>query len=513
MQSLYEPGPHPVDVARFAWRHKGKILLTFLAGIVCTLVYLSLAERTYRSDSKLLVRIGRESITLDPTATTGQFVAMADSRESEMHAVEELLASRLLAEKMVDQFGPDVILEKRPGKKPLNERLAWLNDYNLNPLRVYSLRDKAIKAVRKNLGVSAGKKSNVLSVSYESGDPQLAHDVLEALLAAAREEHIKVHRTTGSQAFFESQRELLRADLLQQEQKLREFKDANGVAALATQRDTQVGLIASLQGDLLRARSEQSAVQAELELRRRQLVDQPTLVVTEQTTGQPQTAKQTLRERLYELEVREQELAARLKDDAPQLVHIRTQITELRRIMGEEQVATETKKGINQTHQAVELALQERQAQLVAITARAQSLETKIAATSEGLKKLNAAELDLTRLEREIDLARASYRKYSENLEQVRIDQELDAAKISSLNVMQPPSKSVTPVSPQPLPTLALGIFGSAMASVVVALLCHRPERPRRTGQSPARPVARDSAPASPPARPRRSEAVPASPR
>jgi uncharacterized protein involved in exopolysaccharide biosynthesis len=513
MQSLYEPGPDPVDVARFAWRHKGKILLTFLAGVVATLAYLSLAERTFRSDSKLLVRIGRESITLDPTATTGQFVAMADSRESEMHAVEELLASRLLAEKIVDQFGPDVILEKRKGKKSLSEKLAWLNDYNLNPLRVYSLRDKAVKAVQKNLGVSAGKKSNVLSVSYKSSDSQLAHDVLDALLAAAREEHIKVHRTTGSQAFFESQRELLRADLLEKEQQLREFKDTNGVAALATQRDAQVGLIASLQGDLLRAKSEQSAVQAEVDLRRRQLNDQPTLVVTEQTTGQPQTTKQTLREKLYELEVREQELAARFKDDSPLLLHIRTQITELRRIMGEEQVATETKKGINQTHQAAELALQERQAQLVAITARAQSLESKIAATSEGLKKLNAAELELTRLDREIELARASYRKYSENLEQVRIDQELDAAKISSLNLMQPPSLSATPISPQPLPTLALGIFGSAMASVVVALLCHRPERPRRIGQSPALHVSRDAAPASPPARPRRSEAVPASPR
>ena len=209
MENLYEPGPAPVDVARFVWRHKGKILLTFLAGIVGTVAYLSLAERTFRSEAKLLVRIGRESITLDPTATTGQFVAMAESRESDMHAVEELLASRSSAEKIVDQFGPEVILEKRPGQKSLSERLAWLNAYNLNPLRVYSLRDKAIKAVQKNLGVSAGKKSNVLSVSYKSSDPQLAHDVLEALLAAAREEHIQVHRTTGSQAFFESQRELL----------------------------------------------------------------------------------------------------------------------------------------------------------------------------------------------------------------------------------------------------------------------------------------------------------------
>ena len=128
---------------------------------------------------------------------------------------------------------------------------------------------------------------------------------------------------------------------------------------LAVQRDTEVGLISSLQGDLLRAKAELSAVQAEVDVRRRQLRNQPAMVVTEQTTGQPQTARQTLREKLYELEVREQELAARLKDDAPQLIQIRTQIAESRRIAGEEQANTETKKGINQTHQAAELALQE----------------------------------------------------------------------------------------------------------------------------------------------------------
>ena len=51
-------------------------------------------------------------------------------------------------------------------------------------------------------------------------------------------------------------------------------------------------------------------------------------------------------------------------------MQIRTQIAEARRIMGEEQINTETKKGINQTHQAAELALQEREAQLVALAAR-----------------------------------------------------------------------------------------------------------------------------------------------
>src|SRR5262245_18002338 len=240
MEDLYQPETPPLDLMRLVWRHKGKMTFIFLAGVAATLAYFSLAPRIFQSEAKLLVRIGRESITLDPTATTGQFVAVPESRESDLHAVEELLASRAIAEKIVDQFGPEVILEKRPCSKPLGEHLAWLEPYNLNPLRVYSLRDKAIKALTKNLGITAGKKSNVLSVSYKAEDSQLAHDVLEALLVAAREEHLRVHRTRGSQAFFESQRELLREDLAKEEQRLRDFKDQQGLAALGTQRDTQV---------------------------------------------------------------------------------------------------------------------------------------------------------------------------------------------------------------------------------------------------------------------------------
>src|SRR4051812_46644660 len=141
MESLYEPPDSaPLDLEYFLWRHKGKIALTLLVSVAVTLAYLSLAPRRFQSDAKLLVRIGRESIMLDPTATTGQYVAMAESRETELHGVEELLASRSLAEQIVDQFGAGVILEKRSGSKSLGDRLAWLDAYNLNVLKVYSVR-------------------------------------------------------------------------------------------------------------------------------------------------------------------------------------------------------------------------------------------------------------------------------------------------------------------------------------------------------------------------------------
>jgi uncharacterized protein involved in exopolysaccharide biosynthesis len=510
MESLYQPPQSTLNIGRFVWLHKGKMTATLVTGLALTLAYLSLATRQYRSEAKILVRIGRESVTLDPTATTGQFVAMAEPRDSELHAVEELLASRAMAEKVIDRFGPEAILEKRPGSKSLGQRLAFLDGVNLNPLRVYSLRDKAVKAFAQKLGITAGKKSNVLSVSFKAEDPQLAHDVVEEIVTIARNEHVRVHRTSGSGEFFETQRQQLAQELTRQEQQLREFKDAHGLAVLTTQRDAHVGLISAVQADLLRAKADQSAAQAEVELRRQQLRNQPAMVVTEQTTGQPQTARQTLREKLYELEVKEQELAARLKDDAPQVMHIRAQIAEARRIVAEEQMNTETKKGINQTHQAAELALQEREAALVAITARTQSLEGKVASATEELKKLNAAEMELAGMERELDLARANYKKYSENLEQARIDGELEAAKISSLNLMQAPTLSPTPTSPQPLPTLAVGAVLSVMAALGLALLNHQPATRRmpRVRRASARRREEDRS-----TRGRRGEPAPAAPR
>ena len=77
------------------------MLAALIAGLIVTVLYLALAPRKYRSEAKLLVRMGRESMTIDPTATTGQFVAPAEARDAELHAVEELIASRAMAEKIV----------------------------------------------------------------------------------------------------------------------------------------------------------------------------------------------------------------------------------------------------------------------------------------------------------------------------------------------------------------------------------------------------------------------------
>ena len=71
---------------------------------------------TYRSQAQLLVRLGRENVAIDPTATVGQTpaVSIPQSMENEINSAVVLLKSRVIVEKVVDSLGPRVILGAEP---------------------------------------------------------------------------------------------------------------------------------------------------------------------------------------------------------------------------------------------------------------------------------------------------------------------------------------------------------------------------------------------------------------
>ena len=99
------------DIYYVLFRHKWKIILFFLAVVITVTIGTFQAPEIYRSDAKLLVRIGRESVTLDPTATTGHIISIGQSRQAEINSELEILKSREIAEKVVDAIGLEAILK------------------------------------------------------------------------------------------------------------------------------------------------------------------------------------------------------------------------------------------------------------------------------------------------------------------------------------------------------------------------------------------------------------------
>ena len=59
------------DVLRTLFRHGRKACAVFLGVMAVVVLATVCTPRTYRSEGALLVRLGRENVTLDPTASLG----------------------------------------------------------------------------------------------------------------------------------------------------------------------------------------------------------------------------------------------------------------------------------------------------------------------------------------------------------------------------------------------------------------------------------------------------------
>jgi uncharacterized protein involved in exopolysaccharide biosynthesis len=221
------------DLYAVLFRHKTRILLFFCIVMVTVTLGTFLASEVYESDAKLLVRLGRESVSLDPTATTGQVVNIGQDRENEVNSELAILLSREMAEKVVDAVGAKMLLEGPDEISYVGDSLLarmWHQMKALfrlpavalaklfpDPIEELKERDRAVRLISKKLVIEASKKSSIINISYEAQTPGLARDVVSRLIGFYLDKHITVHRTNGSYQFFDQQKEELHSALLKTE--------------------------------------------------------------------------------------------------------------------------------------------------------------------------------------------------------------------------------------------------------------------------------------------------------
>ncbi len=481
MISVARPQPHS-GVTRAIGRHSFKIIAALALGIVGALAYTAIAPVYYGSEAKIFVRIGRESVSLDPTATTGQTVSVQDSRENELNSILEVLTSRAILEGVVDDLGPSVILGRDGKRDPIAEvdladashnptQAAPTIMQKLNPLTDYSRRDDAIQRLSKRLTVTNPKKSDVITIFCEGQSPDITRQIVEKVIELARDAHTRVNRIAGSQDFFAEQTNAERTQLNSLETKLRDLKDRSGIASLQQQRELHLKQIGELQQELLRTDRTLQAAGVQNTALQNRLSKQPATVITSETTGMPVTAASAMRGQFYTLQIREQELASRLTDLNPQLVQLRAQLAQAEATLRDEKTFPQIIKGENKTYKDLEMATYTGEAGLQSLRTQQQALTSQLADARESLKSMNDVERQFAGLDRDLDVSRLKYRRYAENLEQARIDQALASQRISNINILQQPTVSYTPIRPRAMFNLSIGLgLGLVLAAAIVAL-------------------------------------------
>jgi len=477
------------DLTEALFRHKKKVTAFVLTVALLATGILLYAPRQYRSEARLLLQIGRESVRLDPTATTGQTIGIQQSgRASEVATAKEVLQSRGLIEQVVDRLTPEVVLgESGPGEDD-SSRVA---DAALAPLRYaaaaiksidpISSREEAIIAVERNFKVDAEHDSTVLVLTYDAKTAPLAQHVMQAIVDVFREEHVRLHQTSGSKTFFERQRDELEQQLVGAENALREAKTRMGLASIESRRNTVESRLSTIELTRMSTIQEIAAASGRAASLRAEIAALPQRLHT-RTKVMPNTGADELRSQLYTLQVKLLDLEAKYNADHPLVQTARAQVEEAKHMV-EGQVATreETTDSINENHRELSLDLAQFETELAGLDAKLKELDGQREAALADLKQLNEFDVELDRLERAVSLANSNYFRYSSNLEEARIDDELNAQRITNVAIAQNATLAEKPVSPSKLMVVALSTLLATAGTLALVLASEKVDTRLRT--------------------------------
>ncbi|MGA2031065.1 MAG: hypothetical protein ABSG68_02310 [Thermoguttaceae bacterium] len=446
-------------------------LIAFAATFAGVCAFTAMRSPKYRSEAKLYIRLGRETAAVDPMTATGQFGTTSDPRVFEINSIVDLLTSQDLRQQVVADIGSDRILGPAESAGPdLDGRLSFLNQFHLNPFHCYSREEDAMERLHDLLRVAATKTSSIISLRCDASSPDLARDVLQAMIKAAQDKHLRTKQTEGSDKFFGEQVEQSRRALRSAEEALRNYRITTGLVDFALQQRICQEQIAAINQDRRSTDVSLTSARAEVAVCQNMLADTPRMVVVEQTTGQPNTAKDGMRGQLYALELKEKELRTKYQLDTFFVQQIDNQINQARDTLAREPQQTQVRQAMNAVYDLLAARLSQQQVAASTLDLRSKKLDEQLAQAQKQAGLLAQQQTQLAELERSVALAEDQFRTYARSHEQVRADAAMELGKISNINVAQQPTFAVTPVRPNPrtdLPTAAvLALCAAALVGI-----------------------------------------------
>lgn len=475
-----------LSMAEMLFRHRIKVVLIPTLVLGAGLAIALFAPRQYKSEAKLALQMGRQSVNLDPTAQTGQQIIGIQQlgRDAEVITALDLIKSRGVISKVVEKLGADYILRGGPAgegeAKPVGAVQAMFDSTvgaavdsaikTLKSIDPISREEEAIIEVERNLVADSERDSTLLLVSYSTDTPEGAKEILQTLINVYRDEHLRINRNADSREFFITQEKQTRTELDAVMDKIRQAKDDMGVASIETRRQNLENQLQSITMSAFEAAAQRSALVAELNDLGIQLDDMPErLIATKKSI--PNQGADLLREQLYTLQVKQADLKARYSDSHPLVIAISQQIDEAERVVDDQSnLREETTDDVNPIHRELSLAAKQKRSELASVEARLDVLRDQDKTVRADLEKLNLDAMKIAQLERDEAELKSKHTRYADNLEQTRIDEELQRQSVSSISLAQDPTFAKKPVSPSKL-IVALGSIVLAFAGTAATIL------------------------------------------
>ncbi len=474
------------DVLNVLFRHKWKMILFFLLASVTVGVMTKVAPNRYRSSAKVLVRLGRESVSLDATATAGGQLVVPYSRTlgAEIQTELHIIKSPSVAAKVVEDLGPEAFANAQA--KSVHPFQLWLAGF-MSPAQQAAkqplTKEEAAADLLGTLTVAPGEnEASIVELSYESADPQFAQSVTAKVLDAYVAEHMAVYRSKGSYAFFDEQFGEAKKRLETLQDELEQIRTKAGVSAINNQISVALARKDRLQDSLVKNTSAVASSAARIAKLQVALQTLPQTVVTQKTTGNGNPAADSLRAKLQDLQLQLEKETATYEENSRPVESLRRQVEKASELVKQEAPErAQVTESLNSLRQSIEQLLVEAEAGRSSEEAQTAVLAKDLKDVETELLTLTEADTRITYLTREATIAETNYKKYGESREQARIDQAMQTDKISNIGVLQAASLPMTPSAPNRPLQYALGLLLGLIGAVSTALVAERADHAIKT--------------------------------
>ncbi len=451
------------DFLAIVCRRRQLIVLSFLGILLGALLSALLLPKQYEAQMKILVKRGRAELIVTPDRSFLRHLR-SDVSETELRSEVELLKSRDLLEKVVRAC------DLHRGE--VNSFLAslfptsWANGTAQEPA-VGKAVPRAVRRLEKKLQVEPVKKTNLIKVTYESSDPQLAARVLTTVASLYLDKHLAVHRLPGASDFFQQQTGRYQKELDAAEARVGEFNRTEGVILGEFQKEMTLQRLTEFEATLW----ETEAAIAEAEERIRALTGQaeltPPRVTTQMRTSDNPELLGQLKSTLLTLELKRADLLANFKPSYRPVQVIAEKIARTRAAIAaaEEARLRDETTDRNPPHAWLLAELPKAETELAALQARAAATAQIVRAYKGKALQLDQKGRVQKNFLRSAKTAEENYLLYVRKMEEARISHALDQKRIVNVAIAEAATVPSLPSRPGWLWMLLLGgLFAGFMS-------------------------------------------------
>lgn len=412
----------------------GIVAVTMAASIAGSL----LISKRYSSTTELHVDLR----SVDPV--TGAAVYSQQTPQQYLATQIDVIKSERVVQRVISQLN----LDKDPAVQA-----AWAEETGA----VGDIRGYLSQAILKSLDPVASLDGSTIRITYESGDPVMAADIVNAFAEAYVHATVELKAEPAAEAakWFASEAADARKVLAEAQARLSAFQQASGIVSSDERFDVENQRLNELSTQLVAAQGEAADARSRLDALKRRGRD-----------SMPEVASnaliQTLKSEMGRAEARLGELSSRLGPNNPQYIAAQSELNSLRSRLGQE---------IGQVGSSIE------QGAMITVQREA-TIRREFEAQRTKVQKLKHERDQMAPLLRDVESAQRALDQLMQRSQDTKVTSRASLTNVTLLTKGAVPS---TPSRPKPMLNLAIGAFLGLFIGILAAMALEMLQRPLRT--------------------------------